>query len=305
MPHEITAKAEQSKRVVIVGAGPGGLEAARVAAERGHHVTVFEATPNPGGQVLLCIRNQRRRDMTGIIDWRVEQCEKAGVEFRFNTYAEADEILAENPDIVIIATGGMPDTNVLKSGNEVSISSWDIISGDVVPQGDVLLFDDGADHAGMQAAEVIADSGANFEYVSPERQISPDIGGINLTPYMHHLLATDVRLSLCRRVLEASREGEKIRVKLGSDYGDYHLERLVDMLVIDHGRIALDDVYYQLKPLSSNLGAVDYNALIEGAKQELLRNREGSFQLYRIGDAVSARNIHAAIYDALRLLKDI
>jgi 2,4-dienoyl-CoA reductase-like NADH-dependent reductase (Old Yellow Enzyme family) len=305
MPHEITAKAEQSKRVVIVGAGPGGLEAARVAAERGHHVTVFEATPKPGGQVLLCIKNQRRRDMTGIIDWRVEQCEKAGVEFRFNTYAEADEVLAENPHVVIIATGGMPDPNVLKSGNEVSISSWDIISGDVVPQGDVLLFDDGADHAGMQAAEVIADSGANLEYVSPERQISPDIGGINLTSYMHHLLAKDVRLSLCRRVLEASREGEKIRVKLGSDYGDYHLERLVDMLVIDHGRIALDDVYYQLKPLSSNQGAVDYNALIKGAKQELIRNQEGSFQLFRIGDAVSARNIHAAIYDALRLVKDI
>jgi hypothetical protein len=168
-----------------------------------------------------------------------------------------------------------------------------------------MLFDDGADHAGMQAAEVIADSGANLEYVSPERQISPDIGGINLTPYIHQLLEKDVRLSLCRRVLEASREGEKIRVKLGSDYGDFHLERLVDMLVIDHGRIALDDVYYQLKPLSSNLGAVDYNALINGAKQELVRNRQGSFQLFRIGDAVSARNIHAAIYDALRLVKDI
>jgi hypothetical protein len=77
------------------------------------------------------------------------------------------------------------------------------------------------------------------------------------------------------------------------------------MLVVDHGRIALDDVYYQLKPLSSNQGAVDYRALINGEKQELLRNRKGHFQLFRIGDAVSARNIHAAIYDALRLLKDI
>ncbi len=305
MPHEITAKAESPKRVIIVGAGPGGLEAARVAAERGHRVTVFEATPNPGGQVLLCIRNQRRRDMTGIIDWRVAQCLKAGVEFRFNTYAEADEVLAENPDVVIIASGGQPDTNTLTSGNEFSVSSWDIISGDVVPQGDVLLFDDGADHAGMQAAEIIADSGANFEYVSPERQVSPDIGGINLAPYIHHLLAKDIRLSLCRRVFAASREGDKIRVKLTSDYGPFHLERLVDMLVVDHGRVALDEVYYQLKPLSSNLGAVDYNALIEGSKQELVRNQEGRFQLFRIGDAVSARNIHAAIYDALRLVKDI
>ena len=305
MPHEITEKAKKPKRVVIVGAGPGGLEAARVAAARGHHVIVFEATPNPGGQLLLCMRNPRRRDMTGIIDWRIEQCDKAGVEFRFNTYAEATEVLEESPDVVIIATGGMPDTDVLKSGNDLAISSWDIISGDVVAQGDVILFDDGADHTGMQAAEVIADSAATLEYVSPEREISPDIGGINLTPYIKRLLANDVRLSLCRRVIEATGEGDKIRVVLGSDYGDFHAERLVDMLVVDHGRVALDEVYYQLKPLSSNQGAVDYEALIAGQKQGIVRNQDGDFQLFRIGDAVSARNIHAAIYDALRLVKEL
>jgi 2,4-dienoyl-CoA reductase-like NADH-dependent reductase (Old Yellow Enzyme family) len=305
MPHEITEKAKTSKRVVIVGAGPAGLEAARVAAERGHQVIVFEATPNPGGQVLLCIMNQRRRDMTGIIDWRIEQCNKAGVEFRYNTYAEATEVLAESPDVVIIASGGMPDADVLKSGNQLTVSSWDIIAGDVVARGDVMLFDDGADHAGMQAAEVIADSAATLEYVSPEREISPDIGGINLTPYIKRLLANDVRLSLCRRVMEAHSEGDKIRVILGSDYGDFHAERLVDMLVVDHGRVALDEVYYQLKSLSSNQGAVDYEALIAGEKQALIRNQEGKFQLFRIGDAVSARNIHAAIYDALRLVKDL
>ena len=305
MPHEITEKAKISKRVVIVGAGPAGLEAARVAAERGHQVIVFEATPNPGGQVLLCMMNQRRRDMTGIIDWRIEQCNKAGVEFRYNTYAEATEVLAESPDVVIIASGGMPDADVLKSGNQLTVSSWDIISGDVVARGDVMLFDDGADHAGMQAAEVIADSAATLEYVSPEREISPDIGGINLTPYIKPLLANDVRLSLCRRVMEARSEGDKIRVILGSDYGDFHAERLVDMLVVDHGRVALDEVYYQLKALSRNQGAVDYEALIAGEKQALVRNQEGKFQLFRIGDAISARNIHAAIYDALRLVKEL
>ena len=84
------------------------------------------------------------------------------------------------------------------------------------------------------------------------------------------------------------------------------------MIVYLHGdEIATDfhatakDLYFDLKPLSSNAGEVDYNALIEGRHQKVCRNRGGRFQLFRIGDAVSARNTHAAIYDALRLMKDI
>ena len=305
MPHQITDKATQSKKIVIVGAGPAGLEAARVSAERGHNVIVFEATPAPGGQVLLCTKMQRRKEMKGIIDWRVEQCDKLGVEFRFNTYAETDDITAEKPDVVIIATGGLPDDEVLENGNELAISSWDIIAGDVQVSGDVMLFDDGANHSGMQAAEVIPKSGANLEYVSPERSIAPDIGGVNVTPYIENLLPHDVRFSLCRRALKAEKEGNKIKVILGSDYHQETTERLVDYLIVDHGTRALDEVYYALKQNSSNLGEVDYDALIAGNPQTINNNPDGVFQLFRIGDAVSSRNIHAAVYDALRLMKDI
>ncbi len=80
MPHDISP-AETPKKVVIVGAGPAGLEAARVAVERGHHVTVFEAAADPGGQVRLTAQSQRRREMIGIIDWRMAQCASRDVVF--------------------------------------------------------------------------------------------------------------------------------------------------------------------------------------------------------------------------------
>ena len=305
MPHQIEDKSEAPAKIVVVGAGPAGLEAARVASERGHQVVMFEANSSVGGQVALLARSQRRREMMGIIDWRLQQCQQAGVEFIYNTYAETDEVLAQDPDIVIIASGGLPDTELLEGGNELVVSARDIISGEIAPKGEVLLYDDGADHPAMQAAEIIAASGSGLEFVTPERQISPDIGGTNLVPYMRMLLPLDVRFTLCHRVLSAQREGERIRVTLGSDYCDFTRQRLVDQIVVEHGTVPLAEVYFELKPLSSNLGEVDYDALIEGRAQAVTRNPQGEFKLFRIGDAVSSRNIHAAIYDALRLLKDI
>ena len=82
-------------------------------------------------------------------------------------------------------------------------------------------------------------------------------------------------------------------------------EKLYDLVVLNAGTLPMDELYFALKPLSRNLGEVDYGALINGRAQEVERNPEGGFMLYRIGDAVSARNVHAAIYDALRLVKDI
>ena len=92
MPHVIAKANGKAKHVVVVGAGPAGLEAARVAGARGHKVTLFEAADEAGGQVRLLSRLQRRREMIGIIDWRVAQCEKSGVTINFNSYAEQGDI---------------------------------------------------------------------------------------------------------------------------------------------------------------------------------------------------------------------
>jgi len=306
MPHDI-AEAGVKKKIVIIGAGPGGLEAARIAAERGHNIVVFEAAADPGGQVHLTAQTPRRREMISIIDWRMSQCAARDVEFRFSTWAEAEDVLAEDPDVVIVATGGMPTTVLYetKKEQELVVTSWDIISGDVKPAQNILIYDESGDHAALQAAEIAAESGAKVEIMTPDRVFAPDIMAMNLVPYMRSLQDKNVTFTVTRRLLDVEQEGNQLKATIGTDYSDLRQPAHYDQVVVNYGTLPMDDLYFDLKPHSSNSGAVDYDALINGEPQAINRNPDGKFQLFRIGDAVAARNTHAAIYDALRLMKDI
>lgn len=303
LPHEIEPS-ETKKKVVIVGAGPAGLEAAQVAAKRGHKVTVFEAADQPGGQLRLTALTPRKSEMISIIDWRMAQCAAHDVDFRFNTFAEAEDILALKPDVVVVATGGLPRTDAVESGEDLVVSAWDILSGDVKPGNNVLLFDDAGDHVAMQAAERLAESGARVEIMTPDRSFAPEVMGMNLTPYMRALQSKDVTFTVTYRLTSVERSGNRLRAIVGSDYKDVDLHRDVDQVVVNHGTFPLDDLYFEMKHQSSNLGAVDYDALIAGQNQTLSGGPDG-FQLFRIGDAVEARNTHAAIYEANRLVRTL
>ncbi len=304
MPH-VLERAASSRRVVVVGAGPAGLEAARVAASRGHQVVVLEASSDPGGQVRLAARARRRSELIGIVDWRMDRCRDLGVEFRFDTWAEADTVRDLAPDVVIVATGGIPNTGFLGAGEEYVLSSWDVLSGSAMPKGRVLLFDDNGGHPGLQAAEMIAASGAALEIVTPERFFAPDVGGLNHVAYARCFQDHDVAITINRRLLEVARHDDHLAAVIGSDYGDRVDTREVDAVVVEHGTVPLDELYFDLKPDSRNGGELDYRALLAARPQQIVRNPDGRFSLFRIGDAVSSRNIHAAIYDALRLVKDL
>jgi hypothetical protein len=143
------------------------------------------------------------------------------------------------------------------------------------------------------------------EIMTPDRSFAPDVMAMNLVPYMRSLQPLDTVFTVTYRLRDVLREGNRLKAVIGTDYSDQKTSREFDQVVVNHGTIPMDDLYFSLRPHSRNLGAVDQEALIEGRPQPAGANPSGGFELYRIGDAVSARNTHAAIYDALRLVKDI
>jgi 2,4-dienoyl-CoA reductase-like NADH-dependent reductase (Old Yellow Enzyme family) len=174
MPQIIAPATTPGRRVVIVGGGPAGLEAARVAAERGHQVILFEAASRRGGQLLLATRASWRRDLIAIVDWRIAELARLGVEVRLAQYATQSEILAEHPDAVIVATGGMPNTAWL-DGAEHCTTTWDVLSNTVEARDDVLIYDGTGRHQAVSCALHLAEHGRAVQFVTIDDNIGAEM----------------------------------------------------------------------------------------------------------------------------------
>jgi len=301
LPQEIEPTEGPRRRVVVVGAGPAGLEAARVCAARGHEVIVFEAGDRAGGQVALAAVPERRREMIGIVDWRLAELDRLGAQIRYNTYAEATEVLAESPDIVIVATGGLPNTGIVAEGEELVETAWDVLGGHFDGRGEVLVYDDNGQHPGVSCAEHLARGGATVELATPDRQVAQEVGGTNYPAYLRAFYECGVTLTPDRRLHRVERCDGRIRATLCNEFTGAEETRTVDHVIVEHGTIPLDEVYLELKDESTNGGEIDPEALVKAEPQAIERNPDGRYRLYRIGDAVASRNIHAALLDALRL----
>jgi 2,4-dienoyl-CoA reductase-like NADH-dependent reductase (Old Yellow Enzyme family) len=304
MPHVIAASSGPLRKIVVVGGGPAGLEAARVARLRGHQVVLFEASDRLGGQVVLAHKAAWRKDLIGVTDWLSAEVELLGVELRFNRLADAGEVLAEKPDIVIDATGGVPRAADIPGG-EFVLSGWDALTSPPETGRSVLVYDEMGAHQGVALADFLSRRGVCVEIASPDRLIGRELGASSYPVYLGNLARTGVTLSPNLRLSCVEREGNQLRATLRHEYSEILEKRVVDAVIAERGTSPNDSLFRELKPLSRNKGVTDLEALLWAKPQPELLALPGDFLMYRVGDAVASRDIHAAIYDALRLMKDV
>lgn len=296
--HVIPRSSRPGRKVVVVGGGPAGLEAARISAERGHDVTVYEAAPDLGGQVRIAAAGSWRRDLLGIIDWRVSELERLGVPVRLNSYMDEEAIAALTPDVVIIATGGLPQID-LQYGGDLCQHTWDLLTGQVSLRGDVLVYDGTGRHPAPIAAELLKTSGANVSYASLDSQLAEELTYFERFSWKKRLRKLSVEPRFETSLLGVEREGNRLRADLFDEITRERSHILVDHVVVEQGSLPIDEVFTGLRAQSANDGTIDLNAFVQASPQPAMST--DGFDLFRIGDAVSSRNIHSAMLDASRI----
>jgi hypothetical protein len=247
--------------------------------------------------------------MVGIRDWLAQAIGRLPIDCRTGVLAEARDVTALDPDVVIVATGGLPDTELASDelggipGGELAVSAWDILSGNAAPGEQVLVYDISGRHEGASAVNLLCDRGSAVAFVTPDRQAFSEIGGQNFPIYLRRFHRQGVTIIADSRVAAIRRTGNRLTVSIANIYGGADREREVDQVVIENGTVPNDDLYHALKPGSSNLGEIDIERLVAGRPQEIVRNPDGRYRLFRIGDAASSRNLHAAMLDARRIAR--
>ena len=266
---------ENPKRVVIVGAGPAGLEAARVASLRRHEVILLEKHQEVGGQNLLAAKAAGRQEIQGVSRWLSGQISKADIDLRLGFEATVDTVLAEKPDAVVVATGSVPKERPFPGEYSFPgvVNTWQILSGEVEVGQRVLMIDLSGHHQGTGTAEFLADQGKSVHVITPALFPGSALGPLqDLYLTRQRLTHKGVTCTPDIAVLEIQGtlvKGLNVYSNTLIDFEGY------DTVVLAAGNNAAADLYFELK------GKVP--------------------ELYRIGDCLAPRLTDMAIADGHRV----
>ena len=265
------------RKVVVVGGGVAGLEAARVAALRGHRVLLLEKAALLGGQILLAGRAPARAEYTGIVRFLAGQVRKLGVDVRLGVEATADAVLAERPEAVIVATGSHPYVPAVPGidGKHV-VTDRDVLAGEAKVGANVVVIDDVHTEQALSTAELLLDQARRVEVISPLFYVGQDVGVTSIAPLYARLYAKGVILTPCSELRAV--EGSTVIVANVFSGIERRIEA-VDSVVLATGSRSTDALYRALK------GRVPV--------------------LHAAGDCVAPRGVHHAILDGTRAARAI
>jgi mycofactocin system FadH/OYE family oxidoreductase 2 len=269
------APARAPRRIVVAGGGPAGMEAARLAAERGHRVTLLEQGDALGGQVRVAALAPHRAEYGRSVAWLARQLEPAGVEVRLGTEATVEAILALRPDAVVVATGAVPRADSWPGAEAAHVVTAEAVLLGRVPvrpgQRCVVIDDDGH-MRGPGAAEALLDAGGQVEIVTRETLVGLDIDP-TLRPALFRRLFTK---GVVMTPLTAVREIEPRTVRVEHVYSGQARDLPADLVVLALGGESRAELYEGLRAAAPRL------------------------ELHRVGDAVAPRRLHDALLEGTR-----